>query len=208
MLPVGTVLEASYYCRLDGKQNAINVVHYRLDTAVADPSTMDTVAAALSSSVATEYKAFMHAGNAYDGLKLRIPGPLGTAAVISRNGAGAGTNLGAGIAPTQLCIVTSLRSATAPARVRGRIYFGGFCNADIDVSGNPTVGLIALANSLLDKVVINPKVIVVAGVNITLTPVIYQRGLLLVWPITSRVVRTAFGTQRRRSEINRGDQAL
>jgi hypothetical protein len=208
MLAVGTILEVAYYCRLATKQNAINVMHYRVDTLIPDPITMEQVADAFSGNAGPAYRPMLFNGNSYDGCKVRIPGPLGTAAVISRASAGVGTSAGAGQAPTQLCVVASLRAATAPARVRGRQYFGGFTKDDIDISGDPTLGLQTSVNVILNATAINPLVLTIAAANYTFVPVIYRRATLISYPVTSRVVRLYFGTQRRRSEINRGDAAL
>lgn len=208
MFGVGTIFQVSYYCRLDGKQNAVNVMHYKVDTLIPDPITQEQVGDAFSAHCATQYKAMLHTANAYDGLKIRIPGPLGTAATISRSGAGAGTSAGVGTAPTQLCVVASLRSSFAPARIRGRQYYGGFTNDDITVGGDPGAGLLTKVNNVLDKTALNPIVLTIAGNDYNFVPVIYRRELLTWYGITSRVVRISFGTQRRRSEINRGDAAL
>jgi hypothetical protein len=207
-IAAGTIVQAAYYCRVAGKQNCINVMHYRTETVINDPDTLENVAAALSTRASAAYRSLLEVVNSYDGLKLRIPGPAGTAALIARNGAGAGSALGNGMAPTQLCVVASLRSATAPPRVRGRQYFGGFTKDDMDSSGDPSAALLTRVNSLLDATALNPIPLILPNNTVNLVPVIYRRVSNLAHPITSRVVRTNFGTQRRRSEINRGDQAL
>lgn len=207
-LAAGDIFEVAYFCRVGGKQNCVNVMHYRVVTPMPDPITTASIAPVISGLAGPVYRSLLHSSNTYDGVKVRIVRPTPTAAVVDRTGSGVGSNVGIGQAPTQLCVVGSLRAATAPPRSRGRQYFGGFTNSDIDGSGDPTAGVQALVNTILNVTANNPLVLVIGGVNYTVIPVIWKRGTGSNWDITSRVIRIYFGTQRRRSEINRSDAPL
>jgi hypothetical protein len=203
-LAVDDTLEAKFFCRQD-TQNGINVIHYRV-TAVAGGSLTDTqVVALLSARVANLYRALMSASSSYEGVRLQRVRPLPQpVAVVSTVALGVGTAGGSNL-PSQAAYLISKRSNLAGRANRGRTYLPFISDVFNAASGVPNAGGLAAANDWA-VAMLQSFTLVVGAATVTLAPMIYNRGTGGSVFMVGFTIRAKWATQRRRSEINRGDQ--
>lgn len=203
MPSVGDIIEAAYVCFGLG-QNAINVVHWRLQSITGVGATMNEIASKLSTDWAGFIKPLISTALTYRGAKVRVVSPVPTAVTLTTSGNGAGTVAGDPL-PAQVAYVLSLRSSLAPPRTRGRIYLPATGESSNDATTTPTAGYVTNVNLLAVDLQVN-KTVVGAGGNSVLMPVLFHRKPpQAFYQITASINRTSWGTQRRRSSINRGD---
>lgn len=185
-------------------QNAVTVRHWRVSITQGIPPTMQEIANSIEAVVQPLLTACVAADWSYVGWKIRQVYPTPTQLIPQAHAAIAGGLVGESL-PTQVAGVISMRSQSAPPRSRGRIFVP--CPTEVESgSGAPIASLqtkyAALADRLLQPVTVNGA----QGGACTLSCGIWKRTAgVFFYPFTSRVVRANFGTQRRRSSINRSD---
>lgn len=189
----------------NANQNAINVSHWKVTNVGGTGLSLQQAADGLSTLWAAQMKPCVPNGGTYKGAKARVVFPTPTAVLISTNGAGAGT-LGAGDQlPPQVASVITLRASTAPPRTRGRLYMPAPTEAENSGTGVPTAAYITACAGI--RTIMQVAQVITVGANsLTLTPVLYHRKPpQATYAIDSVVSRSFWGTQRRRSGINRND---
>lgn len=186
-------------------QNAINVSHWKATAIGGAGLTLQQVADGLSTLWAVQMKPCVPNGGLYKGAKCRLVMPVPTAVVVTTNGNGAGT-LGAGDQiPSQCASVITLRASTAPPKTRGRIYMPAPTEAENSALGVPTAAYITAQAGIRTMMLVN-QVITVGADSVTLRACLWHRKPpVAVYLIDSAVTRNFWGTQRRRSGINRTD---
>lgn len=201
------VHNVTYGCR-QGQQTGLNRVQYVV-TATGGPALTDQgLANALSTTVAASFKNYLPATGSYLGLRLQIVSPLpGDPGVSSVSGAGAGTVVSDPL-PTQAAMLFSKRTPVAGKIGRGRLYLPFWTEDDNDATGKPTNAALIAGNAVA-TIILNPIVIVVGVSTVTLTPCLAKKSnAWLPLILSGYVQRTQWATQRRRSQINRGDSSF
>lgn len=187
-------------------QNAINVRNYKV-TAVASPSpTLLEIAEDIVGELIPLYKNCVSANWTYQGCKFRQIFPTVGVAQQTLSLAGVGALIGDSL-PLQVTGMISLRASTARTRCRGRIYLP--CPSEAESgSGQPLLPLrnaYATFGQTLLNVVQTPGA---GGGSSTTVPVLISNQVGLpqaVFQVDRFIVRNNFGTQRRRSTINKPD---
>lgn len=202
-MPVGDIIETAM-CIYNQTQNELNVLHWRLQSITGAELTAQQKADQLSTQWATAICPLLNTNASFKGLKYRLLAPVPTAVIISVAGAAAGTRAGDSL-PSQVAGVLSLRSSVAPPRVRGRMYMPTAVEGDNDATGRPSAGYQA-ALATFGTILKSPWTLVVGGNNVTLQLVIWRRPpVSQFFGVDQVLVRPDWGTQRRRSRINRTD---
>lgn len=199
---IDDILEVAFYSLL-GEQVAVNVRHYRVYNVEGAGLSDQALANLVSARAAPRYKAWMPASHTYMGCKLQIISPVKRPHVTSTSNAGAGA-LASDPLPDQCAAVVKLKTDFVGRKNRGRVYLGGFTEV-ANGEGNrieaaTQTQILAWASDLL-----NPYVATDGNNGVGLSPIIWQRGLEAYTNITSYQVNASWGTQRRRSTINRPD---
>jgi len=203
MPAVGDIVEAAYVCYGLG-QNAINVVHWRIQSQTGTGATMQEIANKLSTDWGALIKPLITASLTYRGAKVRIVSPVPTSVTLTTSGNGNGTVAGDPL-PAQVAFVLSLRASGAPPRSRGRLYLPATGESSNDATTTPTAGYVTNVNALAADLLAN-KTVVGAGGNSVLMPCLFHRAPpQAFYQFTAAINRTSWGTQRRRSSINRND---
>jgi hypothetical protein len=185
----------------------MNVLHYEVIASIGEGTTSEsTFVANLSTKLAVIYKAILPSTSRYEGIQVVreiLPPP---AATTSNAGASAGLLIGDALAP-QLSPLASLRSAGAPSRTRGRIYFPSGGEVDEGADGRLTVTSINAYNNVVASLAqitsINSGGLTEATIALRIKK--GQGALATYHAVTDWLIRSSFATQRRRSLINRGD---
>lgn len=195
--------EMRVICRF-GDQISVNTRVYRVFSDDSDPVVTDLdIALELETKFESEYKDVLVSDAEFRGLSVQRISPLPkTVPQISSVSAGAGVALGTPL-PSQVTGVIALKTDFSGRSFQGRVYvpFPGSSAADVD--GKPTDGYLLslgdLGTSFVDDVSIDG---ITSGAAI-LRPTLDRTGTLTTKDITSRLVRDAFGTQRRRGTFGR-----
>lgn len=168
-----------------------------------------SLANSISDTYKVKFKNLMANEATYKGVQLVIyPNPSLYAPVTSNTGAGVGV-AGAGPLPLQVSGVLTLRTAFMGRSGRGRLFMPFPAGADNIGAAEPTptadyvTRLNSLGSSFLTDIVVadpdNP------GVEYTLSWGLEHLGTLR--PFTARVGRQKWGTQRRRGNYGRHNEA-
>jgi len=201
-MPVGDILEFALCC-YDSVQNSINVFHQRIQSVTGTEPTIPQVAASQSSLWGLQLRTVFNSTITYKGMKVRRVSPNPTGVIIDTTGTGVGALAGHAL-PGQLSAVISLRSSFAPPGVRGRSYVPSADEASNSATGSLEAAYTALVVTYAAFFTMTHTVTV--GVNnLVLAPCIYRRTAGTFYVIDQALVRPQWGTQRRRSRINRGD---
>lgn len=202
-LAANMILELKFFTK-KGVQSGINVRHYNVNSVAGGAMTDQQLCDAMSTTAAPLYKNYLTNGASYTGLRTQIISPLPVAAaVISTNGAGGGTIAGEDL-PTAATLLLSLRTNLAGRANRGRVYLPFWSETHNSATGSPTAAAITLATNWANGLIATLNV-VVGGVTVNISPVVWQRGPRTSTFVQSTVIRTEWATQRRRSLINRPD---
>jgi len=197
------LLEVVYVNRML-QQSGLMVRHYLVTETVGTIS--EQVAADELSAIMSDFiKDCMSSDASYRGLTLqKIDPPPASDRFISTQGQGPGA-AASPVMSTQTAGVISLRTGIAGRRNRGRTYVPFPSEGANEANGKPNatylVDLGALGTQLAGVQVIAPG----GGNSCNLVPQVYSRTFDSFRTISSYLVRTEWGTQRRRSQINRGD---
>lgn len=198
------VLMVKYFCN-DGRQNGINVVHYRTSDVVGGGITDQLAADALSTLAAAQYKAYLNADCGYAGVQAQVVYPGLYPTVRSIAGAGVGINLTDRL-PSQVALLLSPRTNSPGRRGRGRCYLPFWSEDQNSPDGQPTAGAITAATNV-SNVIFAVQTVTSGANSVKLTPVIYSRVTpVTITPIQFVLFRANWASQRRRADINRPDQ--
>jgi len=191
------IVQARFFCYAFD-QVAINSVHFRASSIVANPTTAH-FAALLASTMPALYKALLAPAADYIGLATQKVFPLPKHIPdVETTGIGAGALTGH-ILPRQTSGIVTKRTAFAGKRYRGRVYVP-FPAEDVnqDSVGTPTAAYVTLLNnfkaSLLGNWTINT-----GGNQAVMVPIIYHEDDNTYTDITGSTSQARWGTQRRRS---------
>lgn len=204
-LTVNDVIQAAVYTR-QGEQTGVNVFHYRVTSVVGNSVTDDSFAFSYSNTMAPLYKANMPASARFEGVRVQIIHPVTRPHVIRKNEAGPGLGVG-DVIPSQVAMIGWCQTGLASRSARGRCYIPFWTEADNDVTGFPT------ANALTRGVALVVKAYGIHNAaegadTASAAGGVWSRTLQSFFFATLSGVRSRWGTQRRRSHINRGDPPL
>lgn len=207
-MPLEDVHETSTYCRTATGQNQVMVFHHYVATITNAELDRQQLADAMSANIGSLIASLLPTGHSFDGIKMRRIGPGAiTPQVVSTAGAvSGGPDNEPG--PTQSAPIVTVRSLTAPLRVRGRHYLPSVGEADSGPQGKLEGAYVVAAQAFATAVFVTPMILGGGGNTMELKPIIFSRANLAYFFTTSAVVRQYQGTQRRRSSVNRGDAPL
>jgi hypothetical protein len=204
LLAINDVLEVRFVCKAP-TQYAFNVRHFRVTAIGGGQPTLDTAVLAMSAKFGPLYKACMSSTATFYGCDVRRLLPSLSLAVQTKTGSGAGTVAG-DLMSTQTAGVISLRTNLPGKKFRGRMYIPFPGETDNDVNARPVAALLSNYAALLLPHTQNTTYNNGAD-NFSAVGVIYHRSVKTETTIVSGFVRLDWGTQRRRSSINRPDRA-
>lgn len=188
----------------DGKQNGINVIHYKIDSVVGGALTDQQAADAFSALVAVPYKAYLPATCQYAGVQARVNWLTPQPTVRSVVDAGAGVNVSDRL-PGAVALLLSPRTLVAGRSGRGRCYLP-FWSEDYNATdGTPNADAITDATAV-SNVIYAVRTITSGGNSARFTPIIFGKGGTVQYAVSSVLLRQEWATQRRRSGIRRPDQ--
>lgn len=200
------IFQCAWCVRNGTGQNQVNVQRFKVLVISGAAPDQAALADGISTKVAAILKPKVPSSSTYVGMKMTKVPTLGLSAFVTTNGAGAGTGVGDALAP-QLCVLTSWRSAGAPARTRGRMYWPSTYESYEDVDGRLTSA--ALSDFLTQSTNLRALGGVACGsaTTCTMSLVIHRivTGFPVHYEVDNAIIRPAFATQRRRSAINRSD---
>src|SRR5580765_1261985 len=209
----GDILEVRTVCS-NADQIAINVFHYRV-TFLTGPTPgvlLSDIAADLSNHFNAGYQLVMPPSAAYRGTGVKNMMAPPTQEFVSTGSTGPGVAGGTEI-PQQVSYVVNLKSENSGRGFRGRFYPGFVTNAHVNTSGNMNAAGITAIQALAANTPIVRTI--AAGANTTTIQMIIlrrqEKKLPLPFPTYVDVqtvnARFAFGTQRRRGDFGRTNQA-
>jgi len=203
-LQTSDVLRVVLICNSAG-QYSQNVVHYLVVTQ-SGGFTDQECADALSQEWSSPLRDLMAPNASYVGLKLQRLAPNPTQPVVSTGGAGVGSRTGDLMSP-QTCGLLAKKTDTGGKKGRGRMYLPFPSEADNTSTG--IVGATYITNAAAVSANLSTNLSLTgAGTSGQVRGILYNpaHGFSAVKLITSTVLNGAWGTQRRRSFVNRGDR--
>jgi len=207
---VNDVVTVTYGCMYDGKQLGLNRIQYFCQAAAGGALSDQQVADGLSAQAAVGYKAYLNIKARYLGVRLQkvFVGPAAPG-VSSQSGNGVGAAVGDPL-PTQTAMLFTKNTNVGGKVGRGRMYLPFWSEADNDADGKPNGAALA-AGLALANVILKPMLVVVGASSANMVPCLAKKStgwIPLELAATSFVQRTNWATQRRRSQINKGDQTF
>jgi len=203
-LSAGDKMEVVFYCRANG-QNGLIVRHFSVTNVLGTGANQQQVADRIDAVVGPLLADCISTHASYMGVRVKRITPNPTDDNTAKAEAQVGGLLG-DLFSTQSAAVVSIRTGDAGRSKRGRCYVPFPSENANDEAGHPEEDYLALvaafAGAITQPIVVNPTL----GNSLDLLPVIYSRKLNQFYPITEFRLRKEWGTQRRRSQINRGDQ--
>ena len=186
-----------------GTQIAVNSLHYRV-TSVSAPNPSDQdIANRLSEVIGPLYRAYMPVLANYRGVRLtKVNAPL-VPYVTSELQSGAGTIAGDPL-PTQTALLISLKTPLSGRSFRGRVYLPFWPEGSNDILGEVDDAAILKANQWAAAALAS----VVVGIPPNASTVqagVFSRTLAQWTGLSGQTFHDKWATQRRRSQINRGD---
>jgi hypothetical protein len=201
---VNDIVEMASVC-YGSNQNALNVMHLKVTAITGTGLTLQQLCTLFEAAWGPVIKPALPNAWSFHGIKCRSVFPIPTAVVTSAAVAGAGT-LGAGdLLPPQTAAVITIRASTAPPRTRGRLYLPPATEAENFSTGVPTAAYATIVGGITTYLTA-AHTYTAGGDSATCSFVIYHRKVpQTAYPVTSASMRGFWGTQRRRSAINRND---
>jgi len=198
----GDLLEVAFVCSL-GNQSGVGVRHFSVSDSAGGGITIEEAAAELSAQFGPLLQAVMATAARYHGLRIRVIKPVVTdvyvLAVNSANGSISGDPM-----PGQVCGLISLRSGLAGRSNRGRWYLPFPSETHNTSSAGVATAYYDAANDLAD--VYKDGVTKTVGArSAKMTGILYSRKENAVVAISHYITRLNWATQKRRSQLNRGD---
>lgn len=192
------IYEIRIWCSYQ-QQAGLNIRHFKVTEIIGLGSTREEVIGAFSTLVAPAYLAALSTGAEYRGMSMRrlVPGPP-TVEVTTDNGRSTGSVTGDPL-PSQISGVISLRTDFPGPGGRGRMYIPFPSEDDNNVNQVPQSSYVTrlgvIGSIFVDEIVL-PQL--PAPDRVRLLSVVYERVLGGTSPITGRIARSIWGTQRRR----------
>jgi len=203
----GDYVEVVTFVRTPEGQNQTNRTHWRVVSRVGTwsiPRTIDEMSQAWS-NLLTPIIPATH--TYFGGLMRRING-VKTQMIPSVIGQSVGDLAGDPL-PSQVTAVISKRASSAPPRARGRFYCPSPTEGENNTTGDPSAAYLTLLEDVGDFLTFD-LTLTDGAEEIVLEPVIARFSppgtFFDAWRVDQYIVRSRWGTQRRRSEINRPDR--
>lgn len=201
-LAVGDLLEVAIVCKAD-EQYGLNVRHYDVTSVGGNPITVEDVAATIEGEFETAYKVALSSGATYWGVKATRIKPTRSQPAKSFVSRGPG-DVAEDLLPRQVAGVIKLKTEVGGRTGRGRAYIPFLPETYNDPDGNPE-GAAITALQGIGNLLDDTFPITVGARTGTIRPVLYNRKTGARTPVDGFVVRSRWGSQRRRSNINRPD---
>lgn len=205
MAIINEVFELAFICRL-GTQNIVNVVHMQCTNVVGVSPTDKEIVDRFSSDMSGKYKDIFSNLCRYEGARMRAIKPNPREAVVSTVGNGPGNHASESL-PGQACGLIAWTTGVASRMARGRTYLPPPAEDNNVSSGMPDAlarqNITSWGVALSTPWTISPA----AGVSASFKLCIYSRKLASPFHVIAFTTRLAYATQRRRSQVNRPDQA-
>lgn len=204
-LTINKYLQVTAVCRARN-QNGLMVWHYKVTNVVGGSVTDQMAVSQIDSNFAPLIKNMLSDQATYEGTAAQIISIIAVGKVGTTQSQGPGLVAGE-LMSTMTAGEVSLRTALGGRSFRGRKYVPFPGEDDNQASGKPEdnyVVRLALFGAQLEA----PEVVANGADSATLTPVVYSRKLGSGTAISDSIARTEWATQRRRSQINRGDAAI
>jgi len=200
---VNDIIQIAYYCRTNDGQIQTNVRTYRVSALAGTGADMLSIAGALDDNLVDELLAILPTVHEYIGSVTRRIGLNPTQGFVYETNAAAGLAAGDPL-PSQVAGLIKVRASEGPPRVRGRFYVPSSVESMNDSSGRPNAAWDLLAVDIGNK--LTATVVAGGGGNTaTLVPILYNRAENTYAAVDGFTTRTFWATQKRRSELNRGD---
>lgn len=199
-LALNDILEAKMFSGLQPGQLFINVQHYRVIAVAGSSTDLATLMSTLDNNWSAALKGLMNTTFTYFGSAWKRINPAGPSFEWIIFNAGAGTLASGDPLPKQVAaVVTKLTAGTGRA-ARGRLYLGGFGEAD-NTGSAPDPATITAINTAISIITVDTAT---GGANaVTVRPVIYHRASNSTTDITGIRCRSIWGTQKRRGDYGR-----
>jgi len=201
------VLNVTYGCSM-GPQNGLNRIQYVVGSTVGPVLSDQAWATVLSTTVAAGYKNYLNVNARFLGLRLQkvFPG-IAPPGVSATAGTGVGTIAGDPL-PTQVAMLFTKRTPVGGKVGRGRVYLPFWSESDNDIAGKPTALALGNGNALANQI-LNPMTLISGASSVTINPCLAKKSNgWLPLQLDGYVQRQNWATQRRRSQINRGDSVF
>lgn len=197
-------VELTVACQMQG-QYALNVYHFHVDNKIGPGITDADFADTFDSQLGPLYRALLPANCSYYGVKAQVIRPTRLDSVVDRTNTGAGAVAG-DMCPAQVAGVVSLRSGIASRAARGRVYFPTSSESINTATGAPAAAYITAVDTICASLLPGGTIVVGAG-SMDWSWQIYSRSLNTTFRVQAYLVRTNWGTIRRRSQIGQTDAA-
>lgn len=204
ILAVGDILEVRTVCRLSN-QFGINVRHLKATTVPGAATDFNIVALALAATLAPLFKAALASQAEFYGLGVRRLSPNPSLETTTYQGAGPGSVIGDPMS-SQTAGVISLKTGLPGRAFRGRMYIPYPAKVDSDSTGRPLLAYRNALSGIANKYVAS-STWTNGGTTFTTVGVLWHKRTKTATNLSSDRVREDWGTQRRRSQINRPDRA-
>jgi hypothetical protein len=189
-------VEVSFICRWND-QIGVNVRRFRLEMAPSVQVSLSDLASAVSTAYGVVYVDVLAGDAEYRGAGVRRILTLATPTEWSSSGSGQGTGPST-VAPPQTAGLISLRSDFPGRQGRGRAYLPFPDKAHVSATAGISAAYLAAAGDLGTTFIRLPLGDILP-VSVTLVGIArFDVGAILV-PWTSRIIRSGWATQRRRS---------
>jgi len=204
-VPNNTLLKVRIAAKNEG-QYGLNILHYFTSGAAGDPVSIADVVRALDNNLPVALiEPTMCSIAKHWGIGAQIRDTVPYAEYYCALARGFGTS-GDHLLPTQAAAIISFRTAFRGAAGRGRMYKPFLSTDEIEDTGELTSTALTVldsyGNALITQTVNNAG----ATGSITLKLVVTGAAETPLTNVESILIRSYLGTQRRRAEINRGDQ--
>lgn len=198
------VLEVRFVCKANN-QYSVNVRHFLVAAGMIGAPTLDTAAGGFDAKFAPLFKAILAQGASFFGVGVRRISPTVSLESLSLVGRGAGLVTG-DLMSTQTTSVATVRTSLPGRKNRGRMFLPYPSETDNDATGRPLATYMATANAICVPLY-SQTTYTVGAQNFKADGVLWHRSTRTYTPIAQAYVRPDWGTQRRRSQINRPDRA-
>lgn len=193
----GDLLEVKFVCFCQG-QLGLNVRHYKVTVSAGAGADLAEIADALATDAADYYKDCLSADADYKGVMVQSIYPTPKGAVVSDTSGNGSGNQASQVLPTQVSGIITMQTALAGRSGRGRVYVPFPGQGDAADDGTPSAAYVANLEDL-GSFLATTQIIVGATGTSDLAPVLIQLGNPAVTrPITGRIARNKWATQRRR----------
>ena len=197
-IALNDVLEVKFWYTC-GNDRALNVRHYAVTA--QDPGALATtsldVANSFYSGFENDLTLAMSIDATFDNVSVQRLSPIPKSVATFSTVAAEPGQLVAEVLPRQVSGLISLYTALAGVKHRGRFYMPYPDEAQNTTNGVPVAGYVTKLNAIRTRL-IAPAIVITAGGNWTLTPVIKHNDATPSTIITAGVSRSRWATQRRR----------